>query len=127
MTPDWLNDAVRAFGRQMGLSAFALNDRGAAGVRFENGLSFRLEYAQESLMVFMGVPTDPSDAVLKRLFVAVHPSAQRSARIRAAYLSRAGEAVYAIRLPERDVNVTSLETAFRELWRAADALRRTVS
>lgn len=127
MTPDWLNDAVRAFGRQMGLQSFALNDRGAAGVRFENGLSLRLEYAQESLVMTMGVPTEPSDAALKRLLVAAHPSAQRGMRIRAAYLSRAGEAIYAIRLPERDVNVTALEAAFRELWRVVDALRRSVS
>ena len=35
MTPDWLNNTVRAFGRQLGLKEFAMNERGAAGVRFE--------------------------------------------------------------------------------------------
>lgn len=124
MTPDWLNEIVRAFGRQMNLTRFELNERGAAGVRFENGLSFRLEYARESLMVMAGVPVPPDAEALKRLLVSVHPSAVRSHPMRAAYLAKTGEAVFICRLDEREASVTSLESVFRLLWGAADQLRR---
>ena len=124
MTPDWLNDAVRAFGRQMGLQTLALNDRGAAGLRFENGLALHFEYAQESLVVSARVNLPPREDLLKRLLVAVHPSARRGAELRAAYLSKSGEALYAVRLPERRVDVSALEVAFRAVWSAADAVRR---
>lgn len=128
MTPDWLNDIVQAFGRQMGLQEFRLRDNGAAGATFENGLSLRFEYANEMLMMSMGVQTAPSDAVMKNLLLAAHPAAQQTAVCtRAGYLKRTGEALLTMRLQEREVTVTTLETAFRQLWSAADRLRRTVS
>ena len=128
MTPDWLNDIVQAFGRQMGLQEFRLRDNGAAGATFENGLSLRFEYANEMLMMSMGVQTAPSDAVMKNLLLAAQPAAQQTAVcIRAGYLKRTGEALLTMRLQEREVTVTTLETAFRQLWSAADRLRRTVS
>ena len=128
MTPDWLNDIVQAFGRQMGLQEFRLRDNGAAGVTFENGLSLRFEYANEMLMMSMGAPATPTDAVMKNLLLAAHPAAQQgSVRIRAGYLTRTGEALLTLRLQEREVTVTALETAFRQLWSAADRLRRTAS
>lgn len=128
MTPDWLNDIVQAFGRQMGLQEFRLRDNGAAGVTFENGLSLRFEYANEMLMMSMGVQTTPTDAMMKNLLLAAHPAAQQgSVRIRAGYLKRTGEALLTLRLQEREVTVTVLETAFRQLWSAADRLRRTAS
>ena len=67
MTPEWLNDTVRAFGRQLGLGSFALNERGSAGVRFENGISLMLEHAAESLFVSVRVPVEPSGENLKAL------------------------------------------------------------
>lgn len=128
MTPDWLNDIVQAFGRQMGLQEFRLRDNGAAGVTFENGLSLRFEYANEMLMMSMGVSATPTDAMMKNLLLAAHPAAQQGpVRIRAGYLKRTGEALLTLRLQEREVTVTALETAFRQLWSAADRLRRTAS
>ena len=129
MTPDWLNDIVQAFGRQMGLQDFRLRDNGAAGVTFENGLSLRLEYAGEALMMSMGLPVEVTDAAVRRLLTAAHPAAQQpaAARVRAGLLKRTGEALLVIRLLERDVTVTVLEAAFRQLWTAADRLRRTAS
>ena len=128
MTPDWLNDIVQAFGRQMGLQEFRLRDNGAAGTTFENGLTLRFEYADEMLMMSMGVPTTPADAMMKNLLLAAHPAAQQGpVRIRAGYLKRTGEALLTLRLQEREVTVTALETAFRQLWSAADRLRRTAS
>lgn len=127
MTPDWLNDIVQSFGRQMGLQEFRLHENGSAGVTFENGLSLRLEYASEALMVSMGTPIAPDDAAMKGLLQLAHPSAQQMVRIRVGYLKRTGEALLAMRLMERDVTVTVLEAAFRLLWTAADRLRRMAS
>lgn len=128
MTPDWLNDIVQAFGRQMGLQEFRLRDNGAAGVTFENGLSLRFEYANEALMMSMGIQTTPTDAMMRNLLLAAHPAAQQGAmRVRAGYLKRTGEALLTMRLQEREVTVTTLETAFRQLWSATDRLRRSAS
>ncbi len=126
MTPTWLNDTVRAFGRQMGLAHFALDDRGVAGMRFENGLTLRLEYAAEALMMTVGVALPQEDRTMKALLAAVHPSARGPFRLRAAYLARTGEAIYAARLPERSVTVEELDRALRVLWQAAEKVRRGV-
>lgn len=127
MIPEWLNDTVRSFGHQLGLRSFELNDRGAAAVRFENGNSIRFEYANDSLLISAGVPMSATEENIKSLLTAVHPAARHVTRLRAAYLERAGEAVYVARIPERDVNVTGIETVFRELFGAADRLRRAAS
>lgn len=128
MTPSWLNDVVAAFGRQMGLTRFALDARGVAGVRFENGLALRFEYADEALLVSMGVAAGDDAATMRRMLGAVHPAAQRGGlRLRAAYLAKRGEAVYAVRLAERGVTLAALGEAFQALWQAAERLRRGVS
>lgn len=129
MTPTWLNDVVAAFGRQMGLSRFALDGRGVAGVRFENGFALRFEYAGEALLVSLGVPAGDDPATLRALLEAVHPAAaaRGGVRLRAAYLARRGEAVYAARLGARAVTVAALAEAFASLWQAAERLRRRAS
>ena len=127
MISSWINDAVRAFGRQMGLNGFELNERGAAGVRFENGIALYLEYADGALMMSAGVPVDADPDTMRRLLVSSHPSAARTVRLRTGYLSKSGEAIFTLRLAEREVTVSSLESAFRVLWAAADRLRRAAS
>ncbi|MBQ8126014.1 MAG: hypothetical protein IJ173_09065, partial [Kiritimatiellae bacterium] len=54
--PNWIEAVVRDFGRGAGLADFALNARGAAAVRFENGLTLRFEYTGEELVVAVTVP-----------------------------------------------------------------------
>ncbi len=127
MTPEWLNDAVRAFGRQMGLTTFALNERGVAALRFENGTTLRFEYANESLTVAASLALPGGEAAISRLFTAVHPDAGAPMHLRAVYLAKSGEGVYAVRLAEREVNVTAIEGAFRVVWGAMENLRRSVS
>ena len=126
MTPDWLNETVRAFGRQIGLGAFVLNERGAAGVRFENGMSLMLEYAAESLLVSVRVPVHPDGEVLRRLLADAHPSVRTGLpqRVRTAYLAKSGEAMYVARIGERQVNVSVIEGAFRTLWGMAMRIGR---
>ncbi len=125
--PSWLNDLVRAFGRQMGLSRFELTERGVAGVQFENGFALRFEYAGEALMLSIGQPVPAEPAVMRSLLAAVHPGVRLPVRLRAAYLAKSGEAVYVVRIPERQVTVTRLESVFRVLWQAADRLKRSVA
>lgn len=126
MTPPWLNDVVAAFGRQMALARFALDGRGVAGVRFENGFALRFEYVDGALLVSLGVPAGDDPATLRHLLEAVHPAARRGG-MRAAYLAKRGEAVYAVRLAERGVTLAALEEAFQALWQAAERLRRRTS
>ena len=129
MTPEWLNDTVRAFGRQLGLGSFALNERGSAGVRFENGISLMLEHAAESLFVSVRVPVEPSGENLKALLSDAHPSARTGlpGQVRAAYSAKSGEAMYVVRLGERETSVPALEGAFRVLWALASRLGRAAA
>lgn len=126
--PDWLNEIVRGFGRQMGLQNFGLNDRGAAGVTFENGIAVKLEYAAETLIVRACVPCGTDAASLRRLLQAAHPGAVREGVVlRAARIDRTGEGFFAARIPERAVTVTEVERLFRIVWEAAVAFRRTAA
>jgi len=122
--PDWVNEAVRAFGRQMGLKGFALNDRGAAGLRFENGVLLGLEYVEDALMMSAGLVTDASAATMKRFLAGAHPSARTGGvRLRAVRLAKTGESRYVARLADRELTPTVLEATFRALWQAVDYLK----
>lgn len=126
--PDWLNDTVRGFGRQLGLSTLALNERGAAGVRFDNGTALRLERTDGALTVFVTVAGQPSGEALRTLLAEAHPAAGGGRRrvVRAACSLRTGEALLAVRIGERDVGVTSLSDAFHDLWERAERIRRAI-
>lgn len=128
MIASWIAETVRAFGRQLGLSAFALNDRGAAGVRFENGRALYLEYGEGGLMVSVGLAADASADTMRRLLTRAHPAAQAAGlKIRAVRLEKTGEARFVTRLDERDLTAAGLEQAFRALWQAADVFGRSVA
>ena len=47
--------------------------------------------------------------------------------MRAGYFARAGEAFLSVRIGEREASVSELEAAFRQVWSAAEQLRRAVS
>jgi len=125
--PNWMNEAVQAFGRQLNLSTLSLNEQGAAGLSFENGVSLRFEYVEGALMMVVGLKAEPDSEALSKLLTEVHPQAARGEYpLRAAYLSRTGEMVYAAKLPERNVNVSVLQEAFTELWERIERLRRSL-
>lgn len=118
--PDWIDAAVRDFGRGAGLEAFALNERGVAALRFEDGRTLRFEYANDELAVSMSAPARNDAATARRILAAAHPSAAWDGlRVRAGYLEKAGRAVFAVRLAARDVTRPALERAFAVLWRIA--------
>ena len=128
MTPEWVNETVRAFGRQLQFENLELNERGAAGIRFENGLSFYLEYADGAMQMSAGFAADETAATLKNLLAGVHPSARTGGvRLRAVRFERTGEARFVARLTDRELTPTAMEAAFHALWEAADYQRRARS
>ena len=111
--PVWMNAVIGDFGRAARLGGLALNERGAAVLKFENGSSLRLEYTGVELVVAMTVPS----ADVKRLLSLSHPKARYGIRIRAGIIPKSREAVMAVRLAERDVTLPHVSGAFELLWR----------
>ncbi len=117
--PTWIDSAVREFGQTAGLNALDLGERGSAAVSFDNGLSLRFEYVQESLVIAVTIPSrlDPQSA--SRLLAYAHPEARVGFRLRTGYFSRIGRAVFAVRLADREVTVPIINSVFSTLWRIA--------
>ena len=113
--PVWMNAVIADFGKAAGLGSLALNERGAAAFRFENGSSLRLEYTGEELVVAMTAHS----ADLKRLLSLSHPKARYGLRVRSGLLPKTREAVMAVRLAERDVTLPRVNAVFGLLWRLA--------
>ena len=125
MAPEWLNAVVRDFGRAAGVDTFALNDRGAAAVSFENGNGLRFEYTGTDLVVAVTVPR-PAEAVsLRRALSFAHPMSGAGLRIRVGYLARSGNVILAVRIAERNVTLPTVNAAFSTLWRAAGEIGGT--
>jgi type III secretion system chaperone SycN len=114
--PSWLNAILRQFGEAIGLKDFALNDRGAAVLRFETGVALRFEYAFESLVVALQVPTPPEPAALRRFLSFAQPERRPGFKLRVAYLANQECVMLAARLAEREVTLPVLNTIFGELW-----------
>lgn len=125
MSPTWVEDAVRGFGRLLGLETLALNERGVAGVNFENGFSLRLESVKGAMMVMLKTGLITDEAV-RAVLAEAHPSAAdgKGPELRAACSTATGEALLVIRLSERELGASALEAAFRRLWDRAERLRR---
>ena len=119
MAPEWLNAVVRDFGRAAGADSFALNDRGAAAVSFENGHGLRFEYTGTELVVAVTVPYHADPVALRRALSFAHPMSGAGLRIRVGYLARSGNVVLAVRIAERNVTLPAVNAAFATLWRAA--------
>ena len=117
--PTWIDSAVSAFGQSAGLDSLSLGDRGVAALSFQNGLALRFEYAFDALYVAMTVPARIDASSAGRLLGYAHPQARLGFRLRAGYLARAGRAVFAVRLADRDVTLPSLNAVFALLWRVA--------
>lgn len=128
MTAAWIVETVRAFGRSLGLKDFALNERGAAGVRFENGRALYLEGGDAGLMVSVGAPADPAAETMKRLLARAHYAARTDGlRVRGVWMEKAGEARFVTRIDARDLTATGLEQAFRGLWQEAEDFGRATA
>lgn len=125
MTPEWLNESVKAFGRQMGLQSLRLGERDAAGVRFENGYELKLEFVRGYLELLLTFPAESGGEGVRRLLSAAHPDARTGIKLRAGLFASSGRAFLHTRMAEREVAVDALERVFRELWKAALSVGRT--
>ena len=120
MTPPvWMNAVIRDFGQAAGVGDLALNVRGAAALDFANGVTFRLEYTGEELVMAMTMPWRGDIATLRRLMSFSDPRARLGFRVRSGLLARTGKSLMAIRLAERDVTLPTLNAGFAALWRLA--------
>ena len=119
MAPDFLSDTIRRFGEALGLKTFALNERGAASLKFDSGLVFSLEYGYETLSVMMTVPCEASEERMKALLTRAHYEAAHQFKLRTGYLTKSGRAFFAIRLRETDVTLPVLQAVWNELWAEA--------
>ena len=121
--PHWLQETLRAFGESLGLNTFALNDSGVAGLAFETGVTLRLEYAYEELVMALSVPTRGEVESLKRLLGYAHPALQGNFTVRTALVQKRSAALLAIRLAASEVTRPALNGAFQTLWRLAEDFR----
>ena len=70
--PSWIESVVVEFGRAAGLEGLRLGTRGAAALRFENGVALRIEYTGAELVVSMTAPAGD----VRRLLSLSHPRAR---------------------------------------------------
>ena len=117
--PNWIEAAVSDFGRGAGLANFALNERGVAAVRFENGIALRFEYALGELVVSVALAMACTPSAARRILSYSHPEARYGVKVRSGYLAKSGCAVFAVRLASGDVTLPVIEKAFGVLWRIA--------
>lgn len=124
--PGWLDGILREFASGMGLKDFALNTDGAAALRFENGVGFRIEYAMGFLTLSMSAeaPADVSSA--KLLLTASDPLRRGAFPVRTGLIGKPPRAVFAVRLDSADVTLGNLDAAMAELWRATENFRRRI-
>ena len=124
MTPAWLNGIVREFASGMGLRDFALNDDGAAALRFENGVGLRFEYAMDFLSLSMSVESPQDADAVKLLLSASDPLRRGAFAIRTGIAGNPSRAVFTVRLESAEVTLGNLDAAMAELWRATENFRR---
>ena len=117
--PKWIESVVVEFGRAAGLKNFALNERGAAAVAFENGMKLRFEYAFDSMAIAVTVPSRLDPAVARRLLSYTHPAARHAFKLRTGWIQKSSVAAFVARLPGREVTLPSLNAVFAALWRIA--------
>ena len=117
--PSWINAVIADFARAAGIGDFALNDRGSAALRFENGASLRFEYREGELVVAATVPAANDAPTARRILAYAHPDARHGVAVRAGYLAKSGCAVFAVRLAYQEVTLPVLSATFDALWRVA--------
>gem|GEM_PF-2366670 len=117
MAEQWLQAIVQEFGKRLGLSQFRLNDKGAAGVSFENGVTFRMEYRGDRLFLCLATPMQKNSTALKALLQLSHPAARRNdLDIHAAYQPTSQRAIIMTNFQDRTLSVPLLDKTFTNLW-----------
>lgn len=120
--PAWMNAVVSDFGRAAGANGFGLGASGSAALRFANGSALRFEYTGDELVVAMTFQPVMNAGTIRRLLSLANPRASWGVRVRSGIIAKTGAAVVAIRMPERDVTLPAVNSAFALLWRAAEEI-----
>ena len=123
VAPEWIESSLDEFGRGLGLRTLALDAQGAVSLRFENGWRLRFEYGEPFLTVMITMEMEQDETQMTRILAVANPEMERPYVLRAGYLVHTREAVFAVRLAEREVSLVSLEAAFQELWAVAVGLK----
>ncbi len=122
--PKWLNAVLHEFGESVDVKEFGFNNENAASMLFETGVSLRFEYAFESLVIALQIPTQYDSETMMRLLKYAQPERRPSFRLRVAYLEKASCALMVARLSEREANLAAVNAVFTELWLLAEDFRR---
>ena len=125
--PKWLNAILQEFGAGIELRSFGLNAQNAAQLRFETGSSLRFEYAFESLVIAMTVPSAQNAELMKRLLIYAQPERRPAFKLRVGYLAKTSSVVFVARLAEREVTLPAINAVFTELWHIAEDFRRRIA
>lgn len=120
--PTWMNAVVSDFGRAAGANGFGLGPSGSAALKFANGSALRFEYTGDELVIAMTFRPALQISVVRRLLSLANPRASSGVRIRSGIMPKTGAAVVAVRLPERDVTLPTVNSMFALLWRAAEEI-----
>ena len=117
--PDWIESAVREFGRASGVSSLSLGEKGVLSLTFENGVNVAFEYLEGRLAVTASVPSPADPASISRILLRANPRNAKSRRVRSGYLQKSSRAVFAILVPDVDVTTPVMNSVFSTLWQAA--------
>ena len=126
MAPDWLQKMIHDFGARLGLSSFALNDKGAAGFTAENGFRFQLECHGERLFMTLLFPMSESTGALEQLLEMVHPAQRLPYAVHAACKPRLG-GMFIIAAAIRELNQPEMVARFECLWKLASQASRRLA
>jgi type III secretion system chaperone SycN len=117
----WVDDAVQAFGRGMGVERMVLPETGSLEIAFERRGSFYLERAGEDLLLYLRrTYAYASPQLLRRALEACHWRQNRPFVVRIGM--RDDDLVLLIRLPPREITLDRLERALAYLTEMHDQL-----
>lgn len=120
--PAWVQESVATFGRQFGLTAWALTPKGTAALRFEHGVELQLELTRDRFYLMLLRACDPTLGQLQRLLQTVHPDVQGDEGVRAALHTRRAMAMWVASCPVEEVTPDRLEALFNAVWEASEGL-----
>jgi type III secretion system chaperone SycN len=117
----WVDDAVDAFGRGMGLPRLTLPDSGALRLAFERRGTLFIERADDDILLYLQrAYTHASMATLSRALDACHWRHNRPFQVRAGL--KEDSLVLLLRIEARDVALDRLERAFLLLGQLHDQI-----
>lgn len=117
----WVDDAVLAFGRGMGVERLALPEHGAIEIAFERRGTFYLERSGDDLLLYLKrvYPFAPP-ALLTRVLDACHWRQNRPFPVQPAM--RDDDLYLLVRLGPREITLDRIERAFAFLTQMHDQL-----